>query len=239
LGREAKQEDVRDTPFSYACAGCGRCCFEKRIVVSPYEIARIAATLSLSTTEVIARYTVEGGTVLRQREDGGCSLLEGKHCGVHGGRPLVCRLYPLGRIVEKGETERFIQLRGHPESEGQLGEAGTIGAFLESQGTEPYIAATARYFTLFSRLVAVVQARPDGSEAFQSLLSQGVAEQPAPSAEDDALEWLDVDRALARRGGGEIPQELEARVALHLALFEREIAVLEAAREGSAQLDRE
>jgi hypothetical protein len=214
---------VRSTPFSYACSGCGRCCFQKRIVVSSYEIARIAAVLALSTTEVIARYTVEGGTVLRQREDGGCSLLNGKACGVHGGRPLVCRLYPLGRIVQKDESEQFITLRGHPESEGVLGENGTIGAFLESQGTEPYTAASARYFALFTRLMAVLQARPSGIESFQSALSTG-----AP--ETDALEWLDIDATLARRAEGEIPADLEARVALHLALFEREIAALERAR---------
>jgi hypothetical protein len=62
------------------------------------------------------------------------------------------------------------------------------------------------------------------------LLSQGVTEEPTPSVADDPLEWLDIDRALARRSSGEIPQELEARVALHLELFEREIAALEAAR---------
>jgi Fe-S-cluster containining protein len=212
---------VRDTPFSYACAGCGRCCFEKRIVVSPYEIARIADALSLSTTEVILRHTVEGGTVLRQREDGGCSLLAGKGCGIHPGRPLVCRLYPLGRVVENGGSERFVQLRGHPQSEGQLGDNGTIGAFLQSQGTEPYIVASARYFALFSRLIAVLRARPDGSDSFQSVVSDG-------AAEDGALEWLDIDLTLARRAEGGIPTGVEARVTLHLQLLEREIASLEA-----------
>jgi Fe-S-cluster containining protein len=214
---------VRDKPFSYACAGRGRCCFEKRIVVSSYEIARIADVLALSTTEVIQRYTIEGGTVLRQREDGGCSLLDGTACGVHGGRPLVCRLYPLGRMVQKDEAEQFITLRGHPQSEGKLGEDGTIGAFLEAQGTEPYTVASARYFALFTRLMAVLQARQGGIDSFQSVVTSG-----AP--EDNALEWLDIDATLARRAEGEIPTDVEARVALHLSLFEREIAALEAER---------
>ena len=215
---------MRETPFSYACAGCGRCCFHKRIVVSPYEIARIAAVLALSTTEVIARFTSEGGTILKQREDGGCSLLDGKHCGVHGGRPLVCRLYPLGRVVEKGEQEHFVQLKGHPESEGKLGETGTIGEYLEAQGTAPYIHASARYFALFGRLVAVIRARPEGVETFDRVLTLGTHE----SASDvDELEWLDVDATLARRAPTEIPDDLEARIALHLQLLEREIAALE------------
>ncbi len=215
---------MRDTPFSYACAGCGRCCFHKRIVVSPYEIARIAAVLALSTTEVIARYTSEGGTILKQREDGGCSLLNGKHCGVHDGRPLVCRLYPLGRVVEKGEREHFVQLKGHPESEGTLGEAGTIGGFLESQRTAEYISASSRYFALFGRLVALIRARPAGVETFDRVMIHGTHEAASDVVE---LEWLDVDATLARRAVGEIPSDLEARIELHLALFEREIATLE------------
>lgn len=215
---------MRDEPFSYDCAGCGRCCFNKRIVVSPYELARIAQVRSLSTTEVIARYTSEGGTILKQREDGGCSLLDGKHCGAHAGRPLVCRLYPLGRVVEKGKPEQFVQLEGHPESEGKLGEAGTIGAFLEAQGTEPYIAASARYFALFGRLVAVVRARPDGIETFDRVMTLGTHES---ASEVDELQWLDVDATLARLAGHDVPEELEARITLHLELLEREIASLE------------
>jgi Fe-S-cluster containining protein len=190
--------------------------------VSPYEIARIAAALAISTTEVLARYTIEGGTVLRQREDGGCSLLAGKGCGVHPGRPLVCRLYPLGRVIAKDGSESFVQLRGHPQTEGVLGENGTIGEFLESQGAAPYLAASARYFVLFSRLIAVLRARPEGPDTFRGVVSHG-----AP--ESDALEWLDIDATLARRARSEIPSDVEARVALHLSLLECEIAAIESA----------
>ncbi len=210
---------MRDLPFSYACAGCGRCCFEKRIVVNPYEIARIAAARNTSTTEVLEKHTVEGGTVLKQREDGGCSFLEGKGCGVHAGRPLVCRLYPLGRIVEKEENERFVRLRGHPESEGVFGEAGTIGQFLENQQAEAYMQASAKYFALFTRLVKVLSARPDGSDTFRQVVKDGVPE--------ESIEWLDVDATLARRAKGPIPDDVEARVALHLRLLEDEIASME------------
>jgi hypothetical protein len=198
--------------------------------VSPYEIARLAEALALSTSEVIARYTSEDGTVLRQREDGGCSLLDGKRCGVHRGRPLVCRLYPLGRIVQRGQGEHFVQLSGHPESEGVFGEHGTIGEFIDAQGTKPYIDATARYFELFARLVAVIQARPAGTSTFQDVIARG-ANQARSSDEEDVLEWIDIDRTLARRSAEQPPHELAARVALHLALLEREIARLESEAE--------
>lgn len=223
---------MREAPFSYACAGCGRCCFDKRIVVSPYELARIADALALSTTAVIERYTTDHGTVLRQRDDGGCSLLDGKACGVHPGRPLVCRLYPLGRVVDPDGAESFVMLRGHPESEGELGENGTIGEFLERQGTAPYVTATARYFALFERLVEVLRKRPEGNETFARVLSQraGASADSASggATELDVLEWIDVDRTLARRAEGEPPRDVEARVELHLRLLEREVEALEA-----------
>lgn len=184
--------------------------------MNPYEIARIADARGISTTEVIEKHTVEGGTVLRQREDDGCTFLEGKGCGVHSGRPLVCRLYPLGRIVEKNESERFVRLRGHPESEGVYGEEGTIGGYIEGQGTEPYMRASARYFALFTRLVAVLRARPGGSETFQRVVTEGVGE-------GISVEWIDVDATLARLASS-IPDTVEERVALHLRLLESEIA---------------
>ena len=190
--------------------------------MSPYEIARIAEVLSMSTTDVIAKHTSEGGTVLRQREDGGCSLLDGKHCGVHRGRPLVCRLYPLGRIVGKDERETFVRLQGHPQSEGELGEAATIGDYLDSQGTEPYTVASTRYFALFSRLATLLRTQPDGLTTLESVRT-------GERQEVSALEWLDIDATLARRATSGIPANLEARVSLHLELLEREIAAMEAA----------
>lgn len=207
---------MRDLPFSYRCSGCGRCCFEKRIVVSPYEIARIAEVLAISTTEVIARYTVDGGTALRQRDDGGCSLLDGAGCSVHAGRPLVCRLYPLGRAVDRRGAERFVVLQGHPESEGTFGTDGTVEGFLASQGTEPYIEASRRYFALFQRLLGLLRATPDGNDTFADVVTHGVRE-------DDLLGWLDIDATLDARAQHR-PDDLDARVALHLSLLEAELA---------------
>ena len=43
----------RDSPFSYACHACNRCCRNKAIRVSPYEILRLARYLGVSTTQFI------------------------------------------------------------------------------------------------------------------------------------------------------------------------------------------
>ena len=73
----------RDSAFSYACHACNRCCRNKAIRVSPYEILRLARYLGLSTTEFIERHTEAGGTVLRTKENGDCGFL-GERGGVRG-----------------------------------------------------------------------------------------------------------------------------------------------------------
>ena len=65
----------RDSAFSYTCHACNRCCRNKAIRVSPYEILRLARYLDLSTTEFIERNTEAGGTVLRTKENGDCGFL--------------------------------------------------------------------------------------------------------------------------------------------------------------------
>lgn len=149
----------RGTPFSYSCAGCGRCCHDKRIQVGPYEVARIAQLLSLSTTEVLERYTDEGSAL--RFVDGACVFLAGQGCSVHDARPLVCRLYPLGRIALPDGSEEIVELRPHSETEGTYGKNGKVGEYFEQQGATPYINAARLYYELLERVVRVLDAHVD------------------------------------------------------------------------------
>src|SRR5215207_1172173 len=98
------QEDLsynltRESSFSYSCNRCKKCCYNKRIRLTPYEVLRLARNLEITTKEFISQFTAEGGTILRFRsEDGGCSLLEEEGCTVHADRPGACRIYPLGGL---------------------------------------------------------------------------------------------------------------------------------------------
>jgi Fe-S-cluster containining protein len=95
--------------FSYEYKRCLRCCTGKRIRVNPYEVFRLARHLGTSTTDFLARYTIEGGTELARTGDERCVLLGESGCSVHPDRPLVCRLYPLGRHVKGGEPDRYVE----------------------------------------------------------------------------------------------------------------------------------
>jgi Fe-S-cluster containining protein len=104
----------RDTPFGFSCNRCLQCCRDKKIQVNPYEIARLAARLGISTTVFIAEHTDAGGVHLRFDDEGACVFLDAQGCSVHEDRPLVCRLYPLGRHLDGSDIETFSEVEPEP-----------------------------------------------------------------------------------------------------------------------------
>ncbi|MEL6616892.1 MAG: YkgJ family cysteine cluster protein [Bacteroidota bacterium] len=193
----------RESAFAYTCHGCGRCCYHKGIRVGPYTVARLAETLATTTTEVWDRYVDAETSTLRQRPDGACVFFDGG-CSVHPGRPLACRVYPLGWTQKTDGSEAFLQVSPHPESAGVYGQGGTVADYIASQETAPYEAATQRYAGVLVRLRAALAF--DGPE---------VGEMP-PITDVDAAVRADCD---AR--GVPVPDDVEARVDLHLALLHR------------------
>jgi Fe-S-cluster containining protein len=86
--------------------------------INPWELACLAAAKKVSPREFRDHYTEPGG--IRLRFDGApdrnglpaCSMyLPRQGCSVHPGRPLSCRLYPLGR-EKRGDSQRYLH-RGH------------------------------------------------------------------------------------------------------------------------------
>ena len=108
--------DGAESKFSYVCNQCGMCCRDKVITLSPYDVIRIARAVKVCTGTVVARYTIRRGSLLRFLPDGRCAALDGTRCTIHPGRPLACRLYPLGRNRElrPGEASAFGRRPRHP-----------------------------------------------------------------------------------------------------------------------------
>lgn len=190
-----------DGAFSYECRRCTRCCSGKRIRVNPYETYRLARSLGLSTTEFLARHTTAQGTELARTADGRCAFLGPEGCTVHADRPLVCRLYPLGRHVKAGEPDRFHSLEPHPGSEGVLGDGGTVADYLTAQGAAPFMHAADVYLDAVAELA-------------DALATLDLA--PLSADEDLTTVWLDVDAVLAR-AGAPAPADAEQALALHRA----------------------
>jgi hypothetical protein len=209
----------RHSPFGYACNRCLACCRFKKIQLNPYEIARLARNRGLSTTAFIARHTTNGGTVLRFQEDGSCGFLDAQGCSVHPDRPLVCRLYPLGRHVHFLGVEHFNQMECEPGCQGVFHENGTVEQYLAEQGAGPFMHAADVYLDLLWRLLETLK----DDEAVQPSPSDNILETVRKVSDDPDgghdLSWIDMDRALAdycRQSRLPVPADIEARMTLHI-----------------------
>jgi hypothetical protein len=170
----------RNTQYSYVCNACGLCCHNKVITLSPYDLMRLARAANLSSRELIDRFTIRRGSILKFTDDGACAALEGSRCGVHRGRPLACRLYPLGlERIEDGE--KFVMLVPAVGSLGDYGIDGDVNSFLEAQGVAAYLAANACYASLLpvfrERIAATVDFdRVEPREFWRCAVREALAE---------------------------------------------------------------
>lgn len=208
----ASMRPARLERFGYVCRRCLRCCDNKKIQLNPYEVACLARNRGMTTTAFRERWTVGGeGMVLGQTDDGACVFLGPEGCTVHADRPLVCRLYPLGRHVSETGEERFSRVTPHPQSEGVYTEAGTIGGFLEEQGAGPFLQAADDYLRWFCH-------------ALSSLASDlgRPPEEIVSAATEGSEALLDMDAAIAKHcaaAGCAEPRVIEDRKRLHLEIL--------------------
>ncbi len=178
---------LRDSPFSYACAACSRCCRHYLIRVNPYEVLQLARQLGLSTTAFIAQY-VGTDSALIHRADDTCVFLGPHGCSVHPARPLVCRLYPLGRHLSGDGEEHFSPMTPHPESAGVYGTQGSVGDYLHNQGALPFLDAADRYMSLFQQYYRTL-----ADAAAKGLVSQD----PGGESGIEMPDLLDPEKAVA------------------------------------------
>jgi Fe-S-cluster containining protein len=96
---------------AFECKRCGHCCEGTGgIVLTAKDRERLAAHLDLEMAEMLERYAerVGGKYRLRVGEDGFCVFFRAGHgCGVHPGRPDICRAWPFfrGNLVDKTSWE--------------------------------------------------------------------------------------------------------------------------------------
>ena len=106
-----------DDTFSFGCEMCGNCCRnrDEPIMLAGYDVFRVSKTLGIETHKFFEKYTEwyigENSNlpiiILKERYDGSCSLLRKGKCMVHDNKPIVCAIYPLGRMFVAGKEESF------------------------------------------------------------------------------------------------------------------------------------
>lgn len=102
--------------FQFDCKMCGNCCRHRGepIILTGLDTFRISQALGVHPRQVIEEKTI--GYIgdqshvpvltLKERLDGSCSLLRKGKCMVHSNKPIVCAIFPLGRIYN-GITHKF------------------------------------------------------------------------------------------------------------------------------------
>ena len=109
-----------DDTFYFHCTKCGKCCKDRDdIMLSPFDLYRLAKFLGKDIEEVVLSYTRWhiGATskipvvIMHMRgEKRTCPFLDHRKCRIHAAKPAVCALYPLGRIGEEnGEIRYMVQ----------------------------------------------------------------------------------------------------------------------------------
>lgn len=101
-----------------------------------------------------------------------CSLyIENFGCSVHEGRPLACRLFPLGRQIQNNEVEYIFQGTEFPCltdcSDVVLLPKLSVGNYLKGQATENFENAQDAYLEMMQNIADI---------AFEMLLDTGLAQ---------------------------------------------------------------
>lgn len=160
------------------CSRTGTCCHGKDVNLNPWELVKLAEAKKISPRQFRDQFTMFGGIRLNFDGPAGwhdlaeCSqYITGFGCSVHLGRPLACRLYPLGRLRQNDnityihEGNEFPCLEGCPEVVDlpQL----SVEEYIQDQKADDYLAAEDQYLELMQSLADV---------AFTLLLDTGLAE---------------------------------------------------------------
>lgn len=208
----------RHSVFGYSCSRCLSCCRFKIIQLNPYEILRLAGNRGISTTEFIARHTTAGGTILQSKPDGTCIFLGNEGCEVHPDRPLVCRLYPLGRHVHFLGVETFSQMESEEGCQGVFHESGTIEQYLKEQDAAPFMQAADLYLDLLWHLLDGLSDATLAPSESATLLN---TVQVVSSGQGDGydLSWIDMDQTLAEyctRNGMAVPADPNEKIKTHI-----------------------
>ena len=185
------------------CTRSGTCCYGKTVRLNPWELACLAEAKGLTPREFRDQYCDFGGIQLRfvgapdRNQQPACSqYVPFFGCSVHSGRPLACRLYPLGR-QRQGEQlcymyqgSDFPCLQGCPEVL-DLPPL-SVAAYIEGQATQRFEVAHDEYLELMQNLADM---------AFALLLESGLAE----SGDRQTLRlWHEM--------GSEEPEQLQERI---------------------------
>ena len=172
-------------------------------MLNPWELLSFSKEKKITPREFRDLYCDFGGIRLtfNGKEDKkgqkACSqYIENKGCSVHLGRPLACRLYPLGRQIQFDEAHYIYEGNQFPcltdcAEVLELPKL-SVGEYLKGQGANPFEKAQDEYLKMMQNIADI---------AFELLLDSGLA----ASGDTKTL-------AIWREMGNELPDNLAERI---------------------------
>lgn len=132
------------------CKGCSACCqgMGDSIVLDPFDFYRMETGLFCSPGDILGKFAelkIHEGIILpnlkmienETGDMGQCGFLnEEGRCSIHGYRPGLCRLFPLGRNYADGELTYFI-LENACHAEGERTKV-KITEWIDTEDMERY-----------------------------------------------------------------------------------------------------
>jgi len=160
------------------CSRSGSCCYGKAVMLNPWELLSFSKKKKISPKKFRDLYCEFGGIQLifnGEVDDKGqkaCSqYIANFGCSVHLGRPLACRLYPLGRQIQNNKTHYIYQGDQFPclNDCAEVLELPklSVGEYLKGQEADQFEKAQDEYLKVMQNIADI---------AFELLLDSGLAE---------------------------------------------------------------
>lgn len=160
------------------CSRSGTCCFGKSVMLNPWELLNFSKEKKITSREFRDLYCEFGG--IRLRFDGkedkngqkACNqYVDNVGCSAHQGRPLACRLYPLGRQIQFNKAHYIYEGNKFPClndcSEVLELPKLSVGEYLKGQEADLFEKAQDEYLIVMQNIADI---------AFELLLDSGLAE---------------------------------------------------------------
>jgi uncharacterized protein len=176
----------------------------------------------MSISRFLRNHTEAGGTALRRNPDGTCPFLSAGGCAVHPDRPLVCRLYPLGRHVAGDGGESFSRSVLEPGCKGILRRKGSVQGYLDSQGAGPFVEAVDRYLALSGRMIRELRRRSEKDPGVAGRIAAACVG-PLTDSAVSRPGWLGMDpvvRKYCSTRGLPVPDDPEGKMTMHILAVE-------------------
>ncbi|WP_026776757.1 YkgJ family cysteine cluster protein [Polaribacter sp. Hel_I_88] len=160
------------------CTRSGTCCFGKAVMLNPWEIVCFSEAKKITPEEFRDLYTEFGGIQLLfdgkedQKGQKSCSqYIPDFGCSVHEGRPLACRLYPLGRQIQFDKAQYIFEGTTFPcltDCADVLNLPKlSVGDYLKGQGADLFEKAQDEYLLVMQSIADI---------GFELFLESGLSE---------------------------------------------------------------